>query len=293
MKLQDRDLEILKFINKFGYVSTDNIAKLFKLTKPRTSQILNRLIDNDYIKKQRMLVNKPAIYLLRSKATDLLGVNRVKKVSLQNLEHNLAVIEVYVDLKLENPETNIKSDRELRSGIKFKKQNRKHIPDLVVDTEELNGKRGLAIEVELTRKSKDRLKSIGRSYAYTLDYVGVAYYCSSSAYTHVRRHLLGQENMKIVNYFGDVEEPKPNITKAINYVSNANAEKIRSLTNELQGSKREKANAERELERLNNRILRFKDMFESANFKKATFGNSYSLSGEEFERLRDFISRFD
>lgn len=293
MILQIRDLELLQFINKFGYVSTDHIAKLFSMTKPRVSHIINRLRDANYIKSERILINKPAIHLLRTKGAELIKANRVKKVSLQNLTHNLCVIDVYVDLKLENPEINIKSDRELRAGITFKKQNRKHMPDLIVETEELNGKSGLAIEVELTRKSKDRLKKIGRAYAYSLGYAGVAYYCSSSAYTHVKKHLSGQENMKIVNYFGDVgEQTKPNVAEAISYISNANVEKVRKLTHELQVSNREKGNTERELKRLNEQIHRFKEMFGDANFKKATFGNSYSLIGEQFDRLNHFLGRF-
>jgi len=158
MILQSRDLEILHFINKFGYVSTDHIANLFSMTKPRVSQILNRLRDDNYIKSERILVNKPAIHLLRTKGTELIKANRVKKVSLQNLTHNLCVIDVYVDLILEKPELNIKSDRELRAGIKFTKKKRNHMPDLIIETEELNGKKNIAIEVELTKKSKDRLK---------------------------------------------------------------------------------------------------------------------------------------
>lgn len=292
MILQNRDLEILHFINKFGYVSTDHIAKLFSMTKPRVSHILNRLKDDNYIKSERILVNKPAIHLLRTKGTELIKANRVKKVSLQNLTHNLCVIDVYVDLILEKPELNIKSDRELRAGIKFTKKKRNHMPDLIIETEELNGKKNIAIEVELTKKSKDRLKSISFDYRISLNYAEVAYYCSSSAYGHVRKHLSGSD-IKIYNYFADEsKQTKPNIPKVVEKISSMNSDKVKSLERELRESEREKENTKKEFKRLEELIHGFKRMYESVSFKKATFGNSYSLSGEELERINKFLSGF-
>jgi len=74
MILQARDVEILKFIAKFGFVNSLQITNLFKLSKPRTSQLLMRLSKNDYLSKEQLLAKQPSIYTLKTKSADLLKV---------------------------------------------------------------------------------------------------------------------------------------------------------------------------------------------------------------------------
>lgn len=289
MILQTRDLEILHFINKFGYVNSLHIQKMFGMTQPRTSQILSRLVKADYLKKEHILAKEPYIYLLRTKATELIKANRVKKVSLQNLKHNLCVVDVYIDLKLQKPELNIKSDRELRAGIKFTKKKRPHQPDLVIQTEEVNGKKNIAVEIELSRKSKDRLKSISSHYSIWSDYLKADYYCSSSVYSYIKKYLGSNNNIRIFNYFADEEkQSKPSIDKDFTAISNVNTNKVKRLERELKDSEREKEKVEKELKDFQEKVERFKNMFEHLNFKKATFGNSYSLISEDLDRLKKF-----
>lgn len=291
MVLQERDLKILHFINKFGYVNSVHIQKMFEMTQPRTSQILSRLVKADYLKKEQILAKEPCIYLLRTKATELIKANRVKKVSLQNLKHNLCVVDVYIDLKLQKPELNIKSDRELRAGIKFTKKKRPHQPDLVIQTEEINGKKNIAVEIELSRKSKDRLKSISSHYSIWSDYLKADYYCSSSVYSHIRKYLGSNNNIRIFNYFADEEkQSKPSIAKDFTAISNVNSNKVKRLERELKESEREKEKVQKELKDFKEKVERFKKMFNHINFKKATFGNSYSLNFEDLERLKEFCN---
>ena len=292
MILQTRDLEILHFINKFGYVNSLHIQKMFVMTQPRTSQILSRLVKADYLKKEHILAKEPYIYLLRTKATELIKANRVKKVSLQNLKHNLCVVDVYIDLKLQKPELNIKSDRELRAGIKFTKKKRPHQPDLVIQTEEINGKQNIAVEIELSRKSKDRLKSISSHYSIWSDYLKVDYYCSSSVYSHIKKYLGSNSNIRIFNYFaGEEKHSKPSITKDFTAISNVNSNKVKRLERELKESEREKEKAQKELKDFKEKVERFKNMFEHISFKKATFGNSYSLIAEDLDRVKESFNK--
>jgi len=108
----------------------------------------------------------------------------------------------------------------------------------------------------------------------------------------VRKHLSGSD-IKIYNYFADEsKQTKPNIPKVVEKISSMNSDRVKHLERELRDSEREKEGTAKEFKKLEERIHRFKRMYESVSFKKATFGNSYSLHGEDLERINEFLSGF-
>jgi DNA-binding PadR family transcriptional regulator len=287
MILQDRDLEILKFINKFGYVGLDHIREFYNFSQSRVYQILGRLVKNDYIDKKRVIADQASIYWLKTKGADLLNTNRINKVSLQNIEHNLIVLNVYLELMKQDPNLAIKSDRELRQGKGFGYTG--HIPDLEIQTEEQNGRKNIAIEVEISRKDKKRLKSIVSTMEHGSKYLEVHYYCLGSSIKLVREATEFKPMFKVFEYMGLKYEKFQEVAKGVSEVAEQvkidNGKKVKDLeikANRLESNLKVK---DKEIASLQGKIDRVKNAFDNIEFKKATFGSSYSLSGEDLEIL--------
>lgn len=291
MILQNRDLEILRFIAKFGYVNNDHIAKLFGLTKPRLSQLLKRLIVADYIKGERILLREPTIYTLRNKATELIKCPRFKKVSLQNLKHNLLVIDVYIDLKLDNPSLEIMSDRDLRLGRKIGKVNTDSIPDLVIKTGEENGKKDIAIEIEISRKNRKRIKTVIAKRE--REYLETYYYCSSSVYSFIKSETQFKNGFKVFDYFNISEDTyiQP-IAEKVEQVKTNSILELKDLKIKNTKLESEKKALIKDIGILKSKVEGLQKDFANVDFKKATFGSSYSLSSEDLEKIKNIIGSF-
>lgn len=289
MIIQTRDIDILKFINKFGYVNSVHIQKNFDLSQQRASQILIRFLKNNYLVKEQILAKEPTIYYLTSKGAELIKANKIKPISLQNLKHNLLVTDVYIDLKKKSPGLEILSDREQRAG-KFGKMANRAVPDLLILTDEQAGKKNIAIEIELSRKNKQRLDKILAKHS--REYLETHYYCNSSTFEYLEREAKLKSNVKVYNYF-EYEEIPPEIEQALAEIKPATGQAgvVASKDLELKAIRLEnllKAK-DKELNIAKNKLDRIKKVFEDLRFKKATFGNSYSLSGEELERIKKII----
>lgn len=276
MILQDRDVEIFKFINKFAFVSTAHISNMFSMNKQRTSFVLIRLVKSEYLKKEQILAKQPSIYSLTKKGADLIQSKKPKPITLQNLTHNLLLVDVYISIKLESPDIEVLSDRDLRKGKGFGYKG--HIPDLLVKTLELNGKKDIAIELELTTKDKKRLKTILRR-TESLDYLEVHYYCNNSTYNLISKETKFIRLFKVFNYFKNEQKPIKDVVADIKEKDVSKSKDFEILANKQQN----------EISLLNNRVSKkekkieaFKNRFDKFEFKKTTFGNNYSLTGEDF-----------
>ncbi|KFJ44123.1 replication-relaxation family protein [Francisella philomiragia] len=293
MILQKRDIEILKFIAKFGYVNSEHLVKMFGLTNPRLTQIAKRLIENDYLTKERLLAKEPAIYHLKQKGAELVKTNKIKPISLQNLKHNLLVIDVYIDLKKKNPGLEILSDREQRAG-KFGKMANRAVPDLLILTDEQAGKKNIAIEVELSRKNKQRLSKILAKHS--REYLETHYYCNASTFEYLEREAKLKSNVKVYNYF-EYEEIPAEIEEALAKVKftdypapqtgGQSSDKLTRIR--INGLEKENKELVTRLNAIKSNTNKLKEYFEKIAFKKSTFGGSYTLTAEEQEKLSNLI----
>jgi DNA-binding MarR family transcriptional regulator len=284
MILQTRDIEILRFIAKFGYVNSLHISKMFILSKPRTSQIVQRLIKSEYIKKDNIFTNEPNIFTLLTAGAKLIKSNRVKKITLQNLRHNLLLVDVYINLKLKNPELEILSDRELRSGRGFGAKG--HVPDMEIITPVENGKKNIAIELELSRKSIKRVKPI--LFLLKRKYIETHYYCDDSVYDHINRLVLGYQSVKVFSYFK--LEQFPEVAELVQNVENKVSEELKEIKIKNNILDNEKISLNKQLEKLHKDIQKLKEHFSEVDFKKSAFGSNYSLGLEELIKLEQLIS---
>lgn len=178
MMLTDRDREIMRFINQFGFCEIVQIEKWFGLRKPRSYKVMQRLVKAGLVLHERILHGKHGVFRLSREGARYTDLPPVDKVYLGNYYHQLMVIEVYMQLARRHPEAAWISERRLISD-KFKKYKmesgqRGHLPDgalLFPDNKQI------AIEVELTLKGSWRLDKIISHYICDFDFQGVWYFC--------------------------------------------------------------------------------------------------------------------
>ncbi|HMT02820.1 MAG TPA: hypothetical protein PKD00_05845 [Burkholderiales bacterium] len=166
MVLQDRDLQILQFISKFAYCQERHIMKLCGLSKVNCNKILTRLIKRDYLNKQKVLASSDAYLFLGKNGCELLDVTFSKKIVLNTLQHDTLLVDLYFILKNQY-NCAIYTDKELRVFHKVGQIHR--VPDLLINQE-------IAVELEITEKSKDRLQEIVNSYIINDEINQVNYY---------------------------------------------------------------------------------------------------------------------
>src|SRR3989338_3243208 len=180
MKLTDRDIEILRFINDCGYCVTPHLTNFLSVKRARTYQLMRRLVQRKFVIKEHLLQGHPALYYLTSKGANFTDLPPIEYVSLGTYRHQIIMINVALKLMRVHPEAIWISERHLKhdkcyDGI----GKRGHVADgllLFPDN------RQIAIEVELSVKGRQRIEGIIKSYASQFDIKEVWYFCSQSAY---------------------------------------------------------------------------------------------------------------
>lgn len=143
-------------IGKWRFLLSRHLQIFTNATSSRTLyRRLNKLIEQNYLERRRLLYGVPGLYVLTHKGRIAIGLNkRADKIKLEQVEHDIIVLDTVSNLiKNEKIEmTDIISERELHSKDGF--GTRKHHPDYVYQKDN----QSYAVEVELTLKAKDRLE---------------------------------------------------------------------------------------------------------------------------------------
>lgn len=186
MLLTNRDMEIMRFINEFGFCEMPQIERRFGLNKPRSYKVVKRLINAGLVVHEYVLRNRHGIYRLTREGADCTDLPMLKYVSLGSYIHQLTVIDVHLKLMQRFPEASWVSERRLRREkfLSGRFDRFGHVADgMLLFPED----KKIAIEVELTMKGKDRLDKIIRNYASDCSINGVWYYCLSDIVNKMKK----------------------------------------------------------------------------------------------------------
>ena len=159
MKLTQRDIEILNFINEFGFCEITQLEKKFALKQPRCYQIMKRLKDNNLVMHERIFHGRNGVFYLTKHGAGYTDLPPIKNIPKDNYFHQLTIIEVYFRLIQQHPDASWVSERRInreKARYNIGKRNH-HLADgmlILTDAKEI------AIEVELTMKSKQRVEAI-------------------------------------------------------------------------------------------------------------------------------------
>lgn len=179
-----RDLGILRFITKFGYVYIEHIEQAFNLNKSsrRAYQLLSKLKTMGLIKAKRVFYKAPELIFLTKKGNDKIGSKPPRKIALATLEHDLNVIYFYLALRDKYKNHDIITDRELLRD-NYKIGNKGHRPDLLI----IGDDDYIAVEVELSIKTTKRLRNIKNYYLDHSEYTKVLYLCNKTTYNYINK----------------------------------------------------------------------------------------------------------
>jgi len=176
MKLTQRDEEILRFINEFGYCDIAQLMVRFELKKTWMYRLVQRLVLEKLVRYFPVLNSRHRIYCLTSKGATYTDLPPIDRVTVGQYRHHVALVYVYLKLRKQYPSMEWVSERRLMQE-KFSNGlgKRGHVADGLLILQE--GKK-IAIEVEISVKAKYKIEKILREYCTQLTIKEVWYYCS-------------------------------------------------------------------------------------------------------------------
>lgn len=196
-QITKRDIEMLNFINDFGFCEIIHICQAFGLSRLRAYQIIKRLVVLGLVLHQRIFYGKRGVYSLSKQGADQTGLSELKKIPLSHYDHYLKVIDVYFHLKKQYPDAHWISERHvLKKQFSRGLGQKGHIEDgvLVLNDQQI------AIEVELSKKGSYRVEKIVKGYASRFEIQSVWYFCEdavrpaldrlSEKYTYLKVHSI-------------------------------------------------------------------------------------------------------
>ena len=175
IQLTKRDMEIIRFINEFGFCEMPQIERQFGIKKPLSYRLVRRLIRAGLIIHQRIFHSTYGIYYVTAQGAKCTDLPPLGTISLGRYEHQQAVTNVFIQLQRKYPDTNWISERRLKHEKYFQGVGKKgHLSDGMLVFSD--GKQ-IAIEIELSLKGKERINRILKSYGTTFSINEVWYFC--------------------------------------------------------------------------------------------------------------------
>ena len=157
--LVDRDRKIIKEIDRWRVCLGRHIRELAGFSGQRAcDRRLRKLIDGEYIKREKILYGVAGIYRNTVKAAKIERLPNVsnRKIRIEQIKHDIAVLDAVIffgknhGIQYENIKSEIELHRQDGFGI------RKHRPDFVFTKD---GKT-ICVEVELSLKARNRFENI-------------------------------------------------------------------------------------------------------------------------------------
>ena len=175
MILQKRDIEILHWINGFGFASVKQIKDFMQVKTTAAHVRIKKLVDDGYLKKDRILHGQAKVHKLTPKGRMICedALYHLTDINLGTFRHDYLLIDLAIYLERKTggsfiPPRRIRHNEGL-SGV----GQIGHIPDgyLIIGED-----KPIAIELELSVKAHARIKDIIHGYGGDLSVKEVWYY---------------------------------------------------------------------------------------------------------------------
>lgn len=190
-ELTERDVEILKYVNRFGKCLPEDIAEYIERSVIMTRKIVKKLKELELLKGTRVFYNKGQLLSCTEKGAGFTGYCSEKEIKLSRIEHDLQVVRVFNIIRKIIDHQAYYTDRDMRQYELFKT----HRPDIVFKSNE-----GFtAVEVELHRKSTERMMYIRKFYEFDDRFYRVIYVVNDDALkAYLANHFQYYSKFKIV-----------------------------------------------------------------------------------------------
>lgn len=179
LKLTSRDLALMRWINSHGFVNIHHIARFFETTVSCAYTRVKALVDYRYLNHTRIFYGLPGIYRTTQSGVQLCAseLPPLRHVQVATYQHDLSVVTMSV-LLLKTLGGTFTTERQLRQEMGVSRFNHRiHVSDGLFN---VNNKT-IALEIELSKKTKSRRDSIIQHYMTQGDIYQVWYCCGSEA----------------------------------------------------------------------------------------------------------------
>jgi hypothetical protein len=199
----NRDRAIVEWIGRLGAASAADVMARFGMGRTATYRRLAALVDQGVLATERLLYGQPALYVATRDGLSWARLARLEpcRVGVASARHFALCARLAVVLERSEPAYRVWSERELRvaeleAGGPVASAELRRLPDgrprlrradLVLMPREPDGRRPVAVEVELAVKWARRLEAICRAWARCRLVDSVRYYASPAASRAVAR----------------------------------------------------------------------------------------------------------
>lgn len=179
MRLTNRDLQLMVWINQMGFATINQIQAWLGVAQSTAYGRLKKLTQHGFLMHENLLQAKPGFYRVSTMGAEISGseLPPLRHINMGTLVHDVKLVRLsQVLLKRFGGE--YISERQLRHHEgKFGFGESSHIPDGELFFEN----KRVAIELELSKKGKRRLEKIFTQYVKSFNYHEVWYFCGSLA----------------------------------------------------------------------------------------------------------------
>lgn len=175
MIFQERDAEILRWVNGFGFASAEQIRQFMKVGNTAAYVRVKKLVEGGYLARERILHGQARIHKVTKKGVLASGdaVLPLNYVNLGTFRHDFKLVDLGLMLEEQTggtfqPDRRIRHDEGL-SGV----GQLGHVADGYLHIGE---DKPIAVELELSVKSRARIQSIIDGYGGNLAVKEVWYY---------------------------------------------------------------------------------------------------------------------
>lgn len=206
VRATERDLYILRWVGEQFAIRLDHLKSLVEwyggeaISESNVKRLVTRWQQAGWVEKQKLLAGKPQWLWLSKAGLETFGLDLpywTPSIARLNHLYHVNAVRLWVDARSERQAV-WKSERVVNQQRKDK--GKKHL----VDGEVLYQGVNIAVEVELTQKSRQRLDSILQELQ--ADYDNVWYFCTSDCYTAVEEAVGRKTHYKDVFALYDVDK---------------------------------------------------------------------------------------
>lgn len=199
--LTERDLKILEWVGRQGVVRAEHVMARVGMGRSATYRRLAQLVDYGLLRRYRVLYNDGALLAATAEGLCAVGLDhpRPARIALAQVPHMVLSATLAARLEPHLQEQTLLIDREHRAaenatgrplgsailGPGNNGQSRLHRPDFVLTS--TGSEQLIAIELELTLKTRARLERTLRGYLRNHNVASIRYYAPQPIADAVRR----------------------------------------------------------------------------------------------------------
>ena len=181
MQLTLRDHHMLQWINGHGSVTAEQAAKWMDVSDGVGRRRLRLLVEDGYLQRKRFGFNEPQMHWLTKKGWALSGDDLAppKRINRLTYVHDRALIDIALSVEARTggvfwPQRRLKADKTGRQGGGWP---RGYTPNGLLYIE---GKKPIAVELEISVKKRSRLADVVAGYAADKDLEDVWFFVTKN-----------------------------------------------------------------------------------------------------------------